>query len=537
MLIRPALPVLVTLPLAVVVGLLVGAGQAPMGLWPLTLIGVAGFAWLMAGRGKRAAFGLGYLAGLAANTLTVSWISVLGVWVGVALIAFLSLWWGLLGLALSRITRLRAWPLLAPAAWVAMEFAAGKVPFGGFSWARLGYTAVDQPLSGWYAWVGIAGVSYLVALIAHLLLLAVLKWVAAVKVAVANPSAADQATGVNRAAADQAIGVNRAAAVKAVAFAVVPVVAGGLLNLVPIAEPTEHVTVAMVQPNVNRVEKGTGSYARSVTNNALSETIYAVAEARAAGTRVSFVLWPENATDVDPILDAETRGLVETAAAIADIPIFVGAVTEGPVPDSRQTTSLWWDPETGPGEAYHKRDLVPFGEWIPFRDFLLPRMPILKQIGRQSIPGEEPGVITGPVEGFPDLQVGTIICFELAYDDTSYDVVRHGAQVVVSQSNTNTYGGTFQVHQQLTINRVRAMELGREIAASTLNSVSSLIDAKGRVVDPTAEFTADTRIFEMGLRDNVNLSVRVAPILSWAALIVTLGAVVGGSLRKPRDAE
>ncbi len=537
MLIRPALPILVTLPLAVVVGLLVGAGQAPMGLWPLTLLGVAGFAWLMAGSRKRAAFGLGYVAGLAANTLTVSWISVLGVWVGVALIAFLSLWWGLLGVALSRITRLRAWPLLAPAAWVAMEFAAGKVPFGGFSWARLGYTAVDQPLSGWYAWVGIAGVSYLVALIAHLLILAVLKWVAAIKVAAANPSGADQAAGVNRAAVDQATGVNRAAAVKAVAVAVVPVVVGGLLNLVPIATPTEHVTVAMVQPNVNRMEKGTGTYARSVTNNALSETIHAVAEARAAGTRVSFVLWPENATDVDPILDAETRGLVETAAAIADIPIFVGAVTEGPVPDSRQTTSLWWDPETGPGEAYHKRDLVPFGEWIPFRDFLLPRMPILKQIGRQSIPGEEPGVITGPVEGFPDLQVGTIICFELAYDDTSYDVVRHGAQVVVSQSNTNTYGGTFQVHQQLTINRVRAMELGREIAASTLNSVSSLIDAKGRVVDPTAEFTADTRIFEMGLRDNVNLSVRVAPILSWAALIVTLGAVVGGSLRKPRDAE
>ena len=74
MLIRPALPVLVTLPLAVVVGLLVGAGQAPMGLWPLTLIGVAGFAWLMAGRGKRAAFGLGYLAGLAAGEpLRAAW--------------------------------------------------------------------------------------------------------------------------------------------------------------------------------------------------------------------------------------------------------------------------------------------------------------------------------------------------------------------------------------------------------------------------------------------------------------------------------
>ena len=85
--------------------------------------------------------------------------------------------------------------------------------------------------------------------------------------------------------------------------------------------------------------------------------------------------------------------------------------------------------------------------------------------------------------------------------------------------------------------RMRLYKLGREIAASTLNSVSSLIDAKGRVVDPTAEFTADTRTFEMGLRDNVNLSVRVAPVLSWAALIVAAGAVLVAGLRKPRDAE
>ena len=81
---RPRLHPLVSLVLAVAIGLLIGAGQAPMGVWPATLAGVALFTWLMAELRGRAAFGWGYLVGLALNTLTVAWVSVLGVWVAVA---------------------------------------------------------------------------------------------------------------------------------------------------------------------------------------------------------------------------------------------------------------------------------------------------------------------------------------------------------------------------------------------------------------------------------------------------------------------
>lgn len=500
---RPRLHPLVSLVLAVAIGLLIGAGQAPMGVWPATIAGVALFTWLMAGRSGEASFGLGYVVGLAMNALTVSWVSVLGVGVGVALVAFLSLWWGLMALAISKIVTLRAWPVLVPAVWVAMEFASGKVPFGGFSWTRLAYTTIDQPMNGLLAWIGVAGVSYLVALVANLGLLAVI---------------------------DGKLRLRLVAAITAV------FVLGGALNLVPQAMPTETVTVAVVQPNVNRLEHGTGTYARSVTNNAVSETVFTLAEARAGGQDVDFVLWPENATDVDPELDAEVRRLVELTVDLAGVPVLVGAVTVGPEPDTRQTTSIWWAPETGPGAKYHKRDLVPFGEWIPFRDFLLPRMPILEQIGRQSIPGEGPGVLAAPVERFPDLVVGSIICFELAYDDTSYDTALHGGDVIVSQSNTNTYGGSFQVHQQLTINRVRAMELGREVIASTLNSVTASIDSRGRVVEATQEFTADHMIVTVPIRDNINSSVHVAPVLSWVALGVTfvaLGAAAVLTRRRP----
>ena len=75
-----------------------------------------------------------------------------------------------------------------------------------------------------------------------------------------------------------------------------------------------------------------------------------------------------------------------------------------------------------------------------------------------------------------------MICFELAYDQTVYDAVRGGAQVLMVQSNNATYGGTGQIEQQFAITRARAMEARREIAVATTNSVSGFIDRDGRVV-------------------------------------------------------
>ncbi len=68
------------------------------------------------------------------------------------------------------------------------------------------------------------------------------------------------------------------------------------------------------------------------------------------------------------------------------------------------------------------------------------------------------------------------------------------------QSNNATYGGTGQIEQQFAITRARAMEARREIAVATTNSVSGFIDRDGRVVQRTAEFTADSMVVSMPLR-------------------------------------
>ena len=100
---------------------------------------------------------MGYLFGLGMLTVAISWLHVLGVWVAALLILFEALFFGLLGLLLSLVGRLRWWPLAAAAAGWLVEFAYSRVPFGGFGWSRIAYAAVDTPLAGFLPVVGVAG--------------------------------------------------------------------------------------------------------------------------------------------------------------------------------------------------------------------------------------------------------------------------------------------------------------------------------------------------------------------------------------------
>ena len=506
--------------LAVLGGAAVGLSFQPYGLWPLLLLGIP--ALTLAVRpslvarttaptpglddGQRVrlrhSFGLGYLFGLAMLGIAINWIYVLGIWIAILLIAVESVFFGALGVALSLTARLRSWPVAAACCWVLVEFAYSRIPFGGFGWTRLAYAAVDTPLAGFLPFVGVTGLSFLVALLPQLL-----AWVL---------------IGNSR----------RRRLVVAAAVAAVFVGGGAGLSLLPLAEAGGSVNVGIVQGNVpGRGIEALGRM-RSVTNNHLSETVNLMTRVRLGQAPVpDFILWPENSTDIDPTADPITRATVQSAAEIAGRPILVGAVMNGPGDDERQTSALWWDPQRGILARYDKRNLVPFGEWIPFRRQLLPLLPILEKVGAQSVPGTKPGVLEVPV-GNRTIKVGDAICFELAYDQTLYQVVRGGAQVLMVQSNNATYGGTGQIEQQFAITRARAMEARREIAVATTNSVSGLIDARGRVILKTREFTAASAVVTMPIRTAITPAVVLAPWIDRAlaamGLLCCLLAALGG---------
>jgi apolipoprotein N-acyltransferase len=490
-----------------VAGVALGLSWQPYGLWPLLLVGIPAFTLAVRGARPAAAFGLGYLFGLLTLTLGVSWLHVLGTWIAALLIIFMALFFGLLGLIVSLVSRLSWWPPAAACCWVFIEYVYSRIPLGGFGWTRIGYAAVDTPLAGFFPIIGVAGVSFAVALIGQLIAWALLTlW-----------------------AARQGGRARRTHIILAAALAFSIGLLGAVLRLYqvePEAGSAGSVRVGIVQGNIPGRGIEAMGRARSVTNNHLSETIQLMTKARLGEVaEPDFLLWPENSTDIDPTVDPVTRQTVQAAADIAGRPILVGAVMEGPGFDERQTAALWWDPDHGVTARYDKQNLVPFGEWIPFRAQLLPVIPLLQQVGAQSVPGTRPGVLDVAVGGHP-IKIGDVICFELAYDKTIYQSLIGGAQVLMVQSNNATYGGTGQIEQQFAITRARAMESRREIAVATTNGVSGFITRDGAVATRTQEFTAQSMVVEMPLRSALTPAIRVAPWLErGVALVVVLACV------------
>ncbi|MCL2471689.1 MAG: apolipoprotein N-acyltransferase [Propionibacteriaceae bacterium] len=567
-------------------GCAVGVGFPPLNLWWLVPVGIAIFAMIAVRSSPGAGLFRGFVFGLGFNTVAFQWVDVLGVPVLAAFVVMLALWQAVVGLVIAATRKTPAWGCLGIATWMGTEWACARWPFGGFGWGRLAYTSAGTPIDGWLPIISASGVSFLVVTSGF-----VLAWVigpvisgaygmrfsswlrrvfhrraplvdACVQTSDVTPALVGEQTRRPGVGARITVSVRRVwetsgvrpwSVVVAVLLAAISGIGGLAFRSYDPAGDGGSVTVGVVQGNV----PGTGIDAMgpiyTVENNHLAETIIMAAEIRTGQVQQpDFVLWPENSTTTDPYTDTNTAHIIGVAVDMVGVPIFVGAITLGPGDNERQTVGLWWTKD-GVTTSYAKRNLVPFGEWIPYRSFFVRLVPQLEWVGAQSVPGTTPGVIDVEAGGQP-LRVGDLICFEVSYDATVDQMLEGdqatggGAQVVVVQTSNALFTGTDQMAQQDRITRIRAMEARREILVSTTNSLAGLIDSHGRVVYQAQLRTSDAQVFTVPTRTAItpavayrgwfDMAVIVLPIL--AGVIVLIGRRVGSwsvaQPVRPRDA-
>lgn len=238
-------------------------------------------------------------------------------------------------------------------------------------------------------------------------------------------------------------------------------------------------TVKIVQPSIKEDSKW--DQKKLVENFNL---LYKLSTDRSVSKNTDIIIWPEAAV-IFPLSVEEIYEFLKTITFETNSILITGGVTYDHNKefddDNKHYTSIYAiDPNGEVIFNYHKFHLVPFGEYVPFRNIL----PIKKI---------SPGIIdySPGSKGFYsnikklNLKVKPLVCYEIIFPD----LVRHKnneIDVIINTTNDVWYGNSSGPYQHFYTAKMRAVENGLPIIRAANNGISAIFDSFGRVVAKTS---------------------------------------------------
>lgn len=507
-----------------------GLGQyaafPPVNWWPLAPVGVALVLLAVRGARVRVAALLGFVSGLGLMVPLLPWLTHIGVdaWLGLSVAE--ALYFALLGAALAAVARLPGWAVWSAALWVAQEALRTRFPLGGFSWGRLAFAETGAPYLHLASLVGATGVTFAVALTGGLLACAAV-WAARstrLRPAERGPAAYRGSAAPNR------LAVRPGPVAGSLVLAAVVVAGAGAAVPLERGHVTGRVAVAVVQGDVPRPGMHFLGRREQVLDNHVHETEKLAAQIEAGKiSRPDLVIWPENSSDLDPYRNPAARASIGAAARAVGAPILVGGVTLLPDGKHVQNRGIVWQPGRGPGEYYVAQHLVPFGEQIPYRDFLSRFIKRLRMVPYNYQSGDRPGLLR-----IGKMRIGDVICFEWGFDPVARGTVRAGARMLVDQTNDATYGRGAEPAQQFAMVRLRAVEHDRAIAVASTTGISAIVARDGAVRARTREFVPALLSATLPQVDSLTMADRLRGGPEWTLTVLGVGALIVAAARRKR---
>jgi apolipoprotein N-acyltransferase len=198
-----------------------------------------------------------------------------------------------------------------------------------------------------------------------------------------------------------------------------------------------------------------------------------------APTPTNLIIWPESPAPFEDV-DALFRSSMSALAGSAQTPIIVGNTGF----ETSSTTKSGYTPYnrasfinadgTFAGH-YDKMHLVPFGEYVPYKEFFFFAKNLLNEVGMFE-PGKQRTVFTTGGHTY-----GIFICYESIFGDEIRQLAQQGSDVLVNISNDGWYGDTSAAWQHLNMVRMRAIENHRWILRATNTGVTAAINPYGKV--------------------------------------------------------
>lgn len=532
---RPAvLPLLPALVVAAGAGLLLDTAFPDKGWWFTAFPAIALALIAIQGRRVGSAILVGLVFGATFYWPHIAWASeFLGVLPWSALAAVMTLWSGAAAalIALAYLWIPRAWNtlggrlLLLPAVvaglWTAREAIASVWPYGGFSWGRVAFSQSDSPLSPLFAWLGVSGVSFAMVFLVALA-------VAAAQEAIRHPR--------------RSVALGALVTIAALVLVTVPPWTS-LPGTAPSSAPTLRVGAVQGATKAGYFDPPEAFGDNLIAQVAATEPLY--------DDDVDVVLWPEGASDADPLRYGWAAALWDEVAERAGAPLVGGTITTRqldhvdengePAPEYFNTVMLW-EPQEGPRQSrvrdegvrdfYDKKHPVPFGEYVPDRPFWRQFAPdLIDLIQREYTPGTTDSVFdlgNGVI-------VGHAICFDIVDDQLLTEIVEQGGQIVFAETNNADFGHTDESVQQLAIARIRALETARTVVNISTVGTSAIILPDGVIEQQLPTYEPGVMVADVPLLTTVTPAVLAGRQLEWLAAIVGLsGLVIAGSAARAR---
>jgi apolipoprotein N-acyltransferase len=492
---------------AAVSGVLLATARPPVDLGWLACVAFVPLFIAWRGRRPLATAGYAFVAAVAYYALLMSWSWYFGTVAIVPLVAVLGAYWAGAGAVLGWLRgRGISNPFLTAAVWVLAEATVARVPFGGFSWGEVGYAFHNIEAGRALASDGgVALVTFFAVALNGLIADAIVN--------------ARGAPTVSR-ASWMRLGAGLAVVLLVPALAVV-------VRTEP--HPDGTMRVAVIQGN----DKNRDLTEAEVQERYLPKSHFELA--KQVQDPVDLIIFPESSMDADPRTDAYLRSNLVSVARKNNAWVLANAVADAPAHGSTPAgakalnLNVLFRPDGTVEGTYSKRHLVPFGEYVPFRSFLQPRIHVLDRIPRDFAAGDKPGIFD--IDGH---KVATIICFESAFGYQVRPLVHSGAQVIVVSTNNRSYERSANSAQHVAIGQMRAAETGRPVVQAAISGISAIIDANGVVHQRTDLF--ERSVLEATITPTTGETpyVRYGEWVIWMSALALVGAVAVALFRGRR---
>ncbi len=305
----------------------------------------------------------------------------------------------------------------------------------GFPWLLLGYTQITSPLKWLIPIIGVYGMTFVVALMAG---------------------------------AITCLFTQRKISSKVFCGVIffIPILTGIMLkNKTWTQSHGQPIKVALLQGNIDQSTKWNPQYAIATLNNYINLI--------KQNSQSQLIILPEGAfpvwnTNIQPLL-----GQLQLQAVENRNTLLIGLPYQ--TSDNKiYNAMLMLGAHRG---TYFKRQLVPFGEYIPYYGLF---QPLLKwaNFGRF---GYDHGPINQPLLPFQKIKIAPFICYEIAY---SQEILNHvtGSGLIVVISDDSWYGRSIALNQQLEITQMRALETGRPVLAVNSTGITAVISPIGTII-------------------------------------------------------